>query len=849
VSAGELHEEQLLNDFSSAQRHIIRRPRLTDLLDQARARTIVLTAPAGYGKTTLARQWLGLRSRHALWCRVTTGAEDIAVTARLLSHALLPICPTIERGARGVLATLRAPDDNPEVIADFLSDEVGRWPEKAWLVIDEYEQLAQHPRSVALVERFVARSRARVLVTSRERPTWVKPRDLLYGTAFELTRPALAMTDDEACQVLENTVSPPAGLLDLAKGWPALLGLSALLPAGTHSPTPDLQPTLFDYVADELFASLDDAVQRKLALLSVPSLLTPLTVKAVTGNSFERVVRESIRAGLVLVGDETEIEIHPLCRVFLSAKLLEIGIGLEDLEALTRHLIDNDQWDDAFDVISRFDLWSEMPLLVRRGLKGVLSDGRLATVERWTRAAERNSIDAPEIALARAEVFLRRGNFQLAETVALSCAEALEWSVAAQAHMCAGAAAHLRGAEERSESHFTEALKHDDSRETRRRALWGRLLAAIHLGRRADYIGALKALEDRADGTPEYLLRVCQAKLIIADRDGGLDEPTESALVAEPLLDHVEDPFVRSGYFNVLADALVSEARYADAERIAARELAEAKRFRLNFVLPNALLLLASAKAGLGTFAAASALLERAEQQDATRDEFLRIKRQIVRARLALATGRHRLAIDELRPLPVERVRSDVASEGLATRALAEASLGDQIACHQSLRGVSNSTPTIAAQALVAASETILALQFATDATEALAKFARTVMRTGYFDSVVWATRAHPKLLEAAARHPAMRNAILLTLDRSPDATLANGIGVRPAPPARARVSAREREVLKLASEGLHNHEIARRLFISDKTVKTHLQNAYKKLDVNSRTQAALKAKEAGLLS
>jgi LuxR family maltose regulon positive regulatory protein len=849
VSAGELHEEQLLNNFSSAQRHIIRRPRLTDLLDQTRARTIVLTAPAGYGKTTLAREWLGLRRRQALWCRVTTGVADIAVVARLLSHALVPICPTIERGVREVLATMRTPEDNPDVISDFLSDEIHRWPERTWLVIDEYEQLAPHPSSVALVERFVTRSRARVLVTTRERPAWVKSRDFLYGTAFELTRPALAMTDGEACQVLDHAKSPPEKLLDLAKGWPAVLGLTAMLPAGAESPTPDLQSTLFDYVAEELFGSLDDAVQRKLALLAVPSLLTPITVKTVAGNSLERVVRESIRAGLVLVRDDGEIEIHPLCRAFLSSKLLELGIGLQDLDALTAHLICNNQWDDAFDAISRFDLWPKMPLLIRRGLKGVLSDGRLATVERWTRAAERHSIDEPEIALARAEIFMRRGEFQLAETVAVSCADALEPALAAQAHMCAGAAAHLLGVEERSERHFAEALKHDDSRETQRRALWGRLLAAIHSGRRADYMGALKALEDRADGTPEYLLRVCQAKLIIADRDGGLDEPTELALVAEPLLDHVEDPFVRSGYLNVLADALISEARYGDAERIAARELAEGKRFRLNFVLPNALLLLASAKAGLGTFAAASTLLERAEQEDATRDGFLRLKRQIVRARLALAAGRHSLAIDQLRTFPEEGVRSDVASEGLATRALAQASLGDQTACRQSLRGVSDSSPTIAAQALAAGAEAILALEFGTGAPAELTKFAHTVMRTGYFDSVVWATRAHPKLLAAAARHREMRDAIMMTLERCRDATLAQGIGIAPAPRDRARVSAREREVLKLASQGLHNHEIARRLFISDKTVKTHLQNAYKKLDVNSRTQAALKAKEAGLLS
>jgi len=57
----------------------------------------------------------------------------------------------------------------------------------------------------------------------------------------------------------------------------------------------------------------------------------------------------------------------------------------------------------------------------------------------------------------------------------------------------------------------------------------------------------------------------------------------------------------------------------------------------------------------------------------------------------------------------------------------------------------------------------------------------------------------------------------------------------------------RETSVLRLVAEGLANKEIARRLAISEKTVKAHLNNVFVKLDVHSRTQAALLAIRSGI--
>jgi two-component system, NarL family, response regulator LiaR len=61
-------------------------------------------------------------------------------------------------------------------------------------------------------------------------------------------------------------------------------------------------------------------------------------------------------------------------------------------------------------------------------------------------------------------------------------------------------------------------------------------------------------------------------------------------------------------------------------------------------------------------------------------------------------------------------------------------------------------------------------------------------------------------------------------------------------------LSKRELEVLALMAEGLSNDEIARRLFVSLNTIKTHSSRLFEKLDVSRRTQAIEKAKRLRLI-
>ncbi|MHB8642140.1 MAG: helix-turn-helix transcriptional regulator [Gaiellaceae bacterium] len=834
-------------DVSPAQRHIIERPRLYRLLDEADARIILLCAPAGYGKTTLARQWVSKRGRKAFWYRAGAGSTDPVALAQGIVHAVAPEFPDAPKRLEEYLLGATAPDEAPDVLAEVLVESVIPWPPNAWLVVDDCQLFFGAGASEAVVERLLAVGEVHMILSSRVHPPWVSARDILYGRTFALGRDELSMNDGEANAVLAHSRNASDNVVGLANGWPAVIGLAAHLPTPA---APSAEMPLYHFFAQELFDTLDEATQENLPLLTLADTLDADVIEVLIPKVGAEVRREAVRVGL---GSERSgtIEIHPLVRGFLQSKLDERPPPTGLVRRLAVFFIDIGNYDDAFTVIERYDLHDLLRTLIGKALREACRTGRNATVERWVTWGRTKGIDAPELALARAELLLNRGEWIAAEATASAAAPLLPtMTLAADAYLCAGGAAHLADRPTEAHAYFSKALKLDNGPDTVRRGVWGVFLSTMFDRRIAGgNAGALKALEAIPDATPAHLARLSQAHLIEAALEGNLAKAADAALQTEAILEDVLDPRVRSGFLNNLADALVMSSRYVEADRVARAEMHVAQRNRLEFVYPHALLNLASARLGLADFAGCAALLEQVAASSPPTESFVRANGLGISVRLHISRGNFE-GLPDIEDVPGD-ARRDIQGEVLASIALGHAVCGrhertrELLDAADKIRGF-GLAPT---RALIAIARLLVAIGSDDPSVhECVTALYETVTKTGVYDAVICATRAKPELLPFLMEYGSTHEIIQDAAARSGDASLRSALGLRETRKLSGPLSRRELEVLALAAQGFRNTDISARLFISPKTVKTHLQNIFQKLDARSRTEAVVRAKDAGLL-
>ena len=256
------------------RRRIIKRPRLTRLLDDANARLILLIAPAGYGKTTLSRQWLAEGRRNMRGTRPPPRR---------------PTCPRSPSASRG--CSRRSSRARPNGCGSACSPSRPRRRSRSssprsWPTAPQRgptrpgsssttitTSAPQPPRSAS--SRASHRLREfRLLLTSRTHPAWASAKRTTYGEVVVGT-PELALTPTESAAVLGVKQDDSlATLLEATQGWPVVTGLAAVT-SGSVVPDAPTAEALYDFLADEVFNTASPETQTllcRLAFVSTPTL-------------------------------------------------------------------------------------------------------------------------------------------------------------------------------------------------------------------------------------------------------------------------------------------------------------------------------------------------------------------------------------------------------------------------------------------------------------------------------------------------------------------------------------------------------------------------------------------------
>jgi LuxR family transcriptional regulator, maltose regulon positive regulatory protein len=825
-----------------------RRPRLTRLLDESTAQAILVTAPAGYGKTTLAAEWLQGRE-DVVWYRATAASADLAAFSADLADVLAPLVPGIGERLRQRLRVADVPEKAVRPLAGLLAKDLDIWPKDALLVIDDYHLVADSTPVEEFVDWLLTLTSIRILVTTRRRPIWASARRILYGEVTEIGRDQLAMTHEEAGRVLDGRSSEAVkALVTHAEGWPALIGLAAL---STSSELPEerVSEALFRYFAEEVFRREPEDVQEFMLLGSLPAALrVSVAREALDISEPHPVLGRLLSEGTLQETESGELRFHPLLREFLRRKFeFERPEAFADRATrVIQYARSKKNWSDAFELAIQANRPELAAEIAGEAAPTLLAAGRIETLEKWLGECQAETLGTPSAALAKVEVLTRQGRLSAAASLADGVLSQLPKNDSLRSRACflAGQAMHLLSEDERALRYHTDA--HQSARTTadRASALWGCFLAASEL-EREDAAGYLDELSHLTVHEIDGRLRLAAGRVLAGSRRGDFSGLWEEVSALVPLADYATDPMVKSSFLARAGELNVALANYLRGKRFLDEAVRVCTEIQLDFATALCLELRAIAEIGLRKFQTARHTLANLERLSHDHeDPYLDLACRKVALQLALSDGRDVTAASVRPEYSTGGLQRSGLGEYHALVALAAASAGAIDEAKDELEEARAVTKSIEALFYSHWADLVISFRasgYTREMVDSAATLLHLAIARGFAHSFVLAYRACPDILELLAADTDASRLAWRVMSGAEDETLARSFKLaaprRHENPSRL-LTAREVEVLRLLAEGLSNAEIAERLVISRSTAKVHVHHILEKAGAANRLQA-----------
>lgn len=260
--------------------NIVSRSRLIERLNEGlHCKLTLLSAPAGFGKTTLLSEWLASCPRPAAWLSLDEGENDLVDFLSYLVAALQTVEATF---GQEILSALSSPQPPGEMFLTVLLNKISTIKRPFVLVLDDYHIIEAEAvdQALAYLVEHLPRQ-VHLVIATREDPRLPLARLRVQGQLTEVRAADLQFTSSETSGFLNQVMGLKLSTDDIAalegrtEGWIAGLQLAALSLRGHQDPLGFIRSFtgshhfVMDYLMAEVFAQQPEHVQHFLLRTSI----------------------------------------------------------------------------------------------------------------------------------------------------------------------------------------------------------------------------------------------------------------------------------------------------------------------------------------------------------------------------------------------------------------------------------------------------------------------------------------------------------------------------------------------------------------------------------------------------